>query len=143
MSLIFKEQSVQFTNSKGIPRIDMPQINQSDISEFIKWVEVTHGIKVRKLFTEISTLSPTQCEYNPNSVEQKKKNVNELLNRMYICDNEGFILDSHHTYQASVETDSDMEVRCYWLECNNSTMLLLSYMFPKSFTKDICNRIIK
>ena len=142
-AVIYNKAFKSFSDSKGIGRIDMPQINQKDIPEFVKWLESQHDIKVCSLFTQILDLSPTQCEYNPNSIEQKKQFVQDLLNRIYICDKDGYILDSHHAYQASLELDSDMEVRCYWLKCDNTTMLELASKFPKSFKKDICNRIVE
>lgn len=137
MDNTINEESKKFSNSLGIQRFKMPQIESKDVEDFINWIENKHNIKSSKLKIEVSLLKPTQDNYNPDKVDQLKDAPMEVLQRVVIASNDNYILDGHHRYLALLELNKSEKMNIIKVDTDIKELLLIADLYPKSFTKGI------
>ena len=126
----------KFNKSAGIPRAKMPQIKSADVPEFIKWLS-TKDVKSTKVNAKVSTLKPTQLDYNADKVEKLTTAPLHVLQKVIIASSDGYILDGHHRYLALLDIDKNATMPIIKVNIKIKELLDLARKFPKSFTKNI------
>lgn len=136
-SSTINEAALEFKNTKGISRFKMPQIEKSNVPDFVSWLR-GKGIKTELELIRVSELKPTQSKYNPDKVETMKKEVSiDVLTSDVIVSNDNYILDGHHRYQALVELSKNHQMKTIKVDLIIDELLSMANKYPKSFTKGI------
>jgi hypothetical protein len=116
----------------GIPRRKMPQINEKDYPEFLKYLE-SNGVAITRGRLPARTLKPVQKEFSDKGVMKallKRKNEKPI-----IASSDNYIIDGHHRWLAAVNTLASVSV----IRANVPVkqLLKLVHAFPKTYYKDI------
>lgn len=112
--------------SLGIPRSEMPQIKGEDHAAFVNFAKAKGFGYVRKLLNATS-LRPTQEDYFPEGVEEKKANPSK---RAVLASRDGYILDGHHQWKASFDQNEKIEVLVF--DAPMTRLLALAHLMPSS-----------
>jgi predicted ABC-type ATPase len=96
--------------SKGIPRVQMPQMNAQQTEEFKQHL-VNKGYRISNEETHASHLRATQNELNGQKVAKIAQHLrtgkpHEGDNLRTVISNDDYILDGHHRWAAKVGNDS-------------------------------------
>lgn len=94
------EEIIRTQDSLNIPRIEMPQIAQRDIKDFVNELE-KEGIPVRASSLSVNNLKPTQREVNRDRIEQKMDSFSKgEYPKPFLVSLDNYILDGHHQLYA-------------------------------------------
>ena len=118
------------SETKGIPRIKMPQLDEERTKAFVRDLK-SKGYEVTKEEWPASHMKATQSELSGvkvwQQVEKAKLNPERLLERVVIS-RDGYILDKHHHWAAKIALDSmdnklTGKMRVYRVNANITTLL--------------------
>ena len=94
--------------SKGIPRVQMPQLDEQQTKDFVKYLE-KQGYKISKEKELASHMRATQNELNgakvAGNMKRLRKEGDENLPRMIIS-RDDYVLDGHHRWAAKIGLDA-------------------------------------
>jgi hypothetical protein len=130
------------SQSKGIKRIDMPQLNMEYVLELMPMFK--DFVSVAKIELPVSQLKPTQCEINLDKVLMNIAKDSELGDLTFICSNDLHIIDGHHRHVHSLITDPTKMVTCYVFDIDMDELFTLFKSFSDVLepNKDINESII-
>lgn len=118
-------------NSLGIPRSEMPQIDESDIPQFIINLK-NEGIDVSFQVFPASRLKPTQSEVNHDKINDEP----DLL-KPFIVSSDFRILDGHHRLYSILRQNRNNVVNCWYVDLNMLELLQFARRFSGSSYKEI------
>lgn len=130
------EAVAKYKNSKGISRVDMPQIKSKDVPEFVEFLKEL-GVKSKNEKVEVQELKPTQKEFNPDKVGKLQTAPLSVLTKVIIKSKDDFILDGHHRFSALLGLDPHAKINVISVNIGITELLKKAFEFPKTFTKDI------
>ncbi len=97
------------SESKGIPRVKMPQLDDEQTKKFRHYLE-DKGFKIEKAEEETDHLRATQNELNGTKVakvaQYLRDHPNEKADRI-IVSRDNYILDGHHRWAAQIGLDAE------------------------------------
>lgn len=128
------ESIVVPTGNMNILRKDMPQIQASDIHEFLKFLELKDIDYIKKTIPA-KDLKATQKEIDMDKVDNLKDENLETLRKPLIVSKDYHIMDGHHRWLALLAKNLDCP--CYLIDTNMKKLIELAKEFPKSFKKHI------
>lgn len=134
--LSINEDIALYKNSKGIKRIDMPQISSDNVSDFIKFLN-DRGIKSKKEKIVVNKLKPTQKEFNPSKVGKLQTAPINVLNKTIIKSNDDYILDGHHRMSALLGLDAHAKMNVISVDLSIKELLAIAKEYPKTFYKGV------
>ena len=94
--------------SKGIPRVQMPQLTKEQTKEFLKHLE-KEGYKVKRGKEDAANLRATQDELNGAKVAatiDKMRKDPDVRRRRMVISSDDYILDGHHHWAADIGIDA-------------------------------------
>lgn len=118
----------------NIPRNEMPQVQASDVPDFLEFLE-KKGIKHKKENVHAGDLKATQKEIDLDKVKKLKDEKIENLKKPLIVSSDSHIMDGHHRWLALLA--KDMKCPCYIVDTPMKKLIELGKKFPKSFKKNI------
>lgn len=129
---LFKGQTL------GIPRNQMPQIKQTDMKEFMKFL-ADKGVSVKKLTIEVGKLRPSQKEYSQDKVKSMVSTmpINKIVDNVFLVSTDRYIADGHHRYLAASMINPRTLVNCWQINLSIVELLRVIHDFPKSFIKEL------
>jgi len=95
-------------DTKGIPRIKMPQLDRGQTKEFLKYLK-EQGYEVEKHRERADFLRATQDELSGAKVAAnmvKLKNEDDHIGRRLVVSRDNYILDGHHHWAAKIGLDA-------------------------------------
>jgi hypothetical protein len=129
---IVKPKSV---DTKGVKRIEMPQIHKDDYNEFIDYLQ-DNGAKFTKQTMPAKSLKATQGEFSDKGVlKQIQKYIDGAPKKPVIASSDNFIIDGHHRWLVAWNTGDTLEVFKVNIEADE--LLKMVKKFPKTTYKDI------
>lgn len=123
----------------GIPRRNMPQIEDSDQKEFFSFMQKNGG-KVSKEKLKASIIKPIQKEIRADVVKGFAKKSPEKLKKPLIVSKDNYLLDGHHRWLALLNQDKDIEVDVVKIGLPMKKLLDVARKFPKVVFKDMGNK---
>lgn len=122
-------------SSLGVPREHLPQIQQSDIPEFITFAN-SEGISVKKESVPCDTLKPTQLEYNEGKIIEMDLDFAKN-GKPIIVSADDYIIDGHHRW-VKLFLDCQTNLITVWrFDCNVLDLIACAKRFPKTFYKEV------
>lgn len=123
------------TASKGIRRIDMPQIPSDRVPAFLEWLKTKHSIGHRSQRVQASSLHPSQEEFNVDKVKrytrEKKPSAERLHNfKPVLVSSDLYVLDGHHRWLEALILDPRTQVNCIVIGARIDRLLALAHAFP-------------
>lgn len=127
---------MRYKKSRGIPRHKMPQIESKNVPLFLDFL---HHKKIRnnKEKVVVSSLLPTQSEYNDGKVKAMVNIPDDVLSKPVIVSSDNYILDGHHRYSAMLLKDPNRMFEVYRVHTKIDDLLRLAKEFPLTFYKGI------
>lgn len=114
----------------GIPRRNMPNIENFDLEDFISWIK-SKKISVKRTKILGRSLKPIQKDINFEVVKEIMTKSKDKLKRPVLVSNDGYILDGHHRWLAAVNLDSEYMMECFKIDLNAKDFLKLAMQYPK------------
>ena len=137
-SMRLKELKIRKPNTvdtKGVKRVEMPQIHKNDYNEFIDYLK-DNGAEFKKQTMPAKQLKATQGEFSDKGVEkQLMKYIKGEPKKPVIASNDNFIIDGHHRWLVAWNTGDTLEV--FKVNIDADELLKLVKNFPKTTYKDI------
>jgi len=96
------------TDTKGIPRIEMPQLDREQTKKFIKYLK-KEGYESEKVKERADYLRATQDELSGAKVAanmDKLKDEEDHIGRRLVVSRDNYILDGHHHWAAKIGLDA-------------------------------------
>ena len=122
-------------DTKGMKRVEMPQIHKNDYNEFIDYLK-DNGAEFTKQTMPAKQLKATQGEFSDAGVEkQLMKYIKGEAKKPVIASNDNFIIDGHHRWLVAWNTGDTLEV--FKVNIDADELLKLVKNFPKTTYKDI------
>ena len=122
-------------DTKGMKRVEMPQIHKNDYNEFIDYLK-DNGAEFTKQTMPAKQLKATQGEFSDAGVEkQLMKYIKGEAKKPVIASNDNFIIDGHHRWLVAWNTGDTLEV--FKVNIDADELLKLVRNFPKTTYKDI------
>ena len=129
---IVKPDSV---DTKGIKRVEMPQIHKDDYNEFIDYLK-DNGAEFTKQTMPAQQLKATQGEFSDKGVmKQIDKQMRGEPRKPVIASQDNFIIDGHHRWLVAWNTKDSVDV--FKVNMDADKLLKLVKKFPKTTYKDI------
>ena len=122
-------------DTKGMKRVEMPQIHKNDYNEFIDYLK-DNGAEFTKQTMPAKQLKATQGEFSDAGVEkQLMKYIKGEPKKPVIASEDNFIIDGHHRWLVAWNTGDTLEV--FKVNIDADELLKLVRNFPKTTYKDI------
>ena len=129
---IVKPNSV---DTKGLKRVEMPQIHKNDYNEFIDYLK-DNGAEFSKQTMPAKQLKATQGEFSDKGVmKQIDKQMRGEPRKPVIASQDNYIIDGHHRWLVAWNTKDSLDVFKVNIDANK--LLKLVKEFPKTTYKDI------
>lgn len=130
-----KIQKPDSVDTKGIKRVEMPQIHKDDYNEFIDYLQ-DNGAEFTKQTMPAKALKATQGEFSDKGVlKQIQKYIDGAPKKPVIASSDNFIIDGHHRWLVAWNTGDTLEVFKVNIEADE--LLKMVKKFPKTTYKDI------
>ena len=137
-SMRLKELKIRKPDSvdtKGVKRVEMPQIHKNDYNEFIDYLK-DNGAEFTKQTIPAKQLKATQGEFSDKGVvKQALKQLRGEPRKPIIASQDNFIIDGHHRWLLAWNTSDTVDV--FKVNINADKLLALVKKFPKTTYKDI------
>jgi hypothetical protein len=131
------EQILNIQSNHDYNRVDLPQIPQARIHDFLTSLDRSH-IAWSIISVKVGLLKPTQTELNTDKIkEQSKRGIAELSKQFWVISNDYHILDGHHRWAGLIKLDPETMVQCYIINVPIPKLISLGHNFLGSFTKGI------
>ena len=122
-------------DTKGMKRVEMPQIHKNDYNEFIDYLK-DNGAEFTKQTMPAKQLKATQGEFSDKGVmKQIDKQLRGEPRKPVIASQDNFIIDGHHRWLVAWNTKDTLEV--FKVNIDADDLLKLVKNFPKTTYKDI------
>jgi hypothetical protein len=118
----------------NIPRKEMPQIQASDVQDFLKFLD-KKNIKHVKKDVPAKDLKATQKEIDLEKANNLRKEDSVNLKKPMLVSKDSHIMDGHHRWLALLSKNDTCP--CHVIDLPMKELLKLGKEFPKSFKKDI------
>ena len=118
---------VNFEQSLGIPRREMPQIASGNRAAMVQFLRA-RGIDSKSETVDPSTLKATQAEFSPAKVEGAKNFTGG--NRAILISEDSQVVDGHHQWIASKESKTPISV--IRLMAPISRVLMMAHRMPST-----------
>ena len=115
----------------GIPRTDLPQIEDEYHSDILKDMDNDNISYVNKDMG-CKELKPSQDELNLEKISGMRNEGNHLKSRSIFVSEDNFIVDGHHVWAARMLDDPNMEINCY--KVNMNIIDLINWFNSHDFT---------
>ena len=94
-------------------RKDMPQVNSSDIDEFINSLD--ENIYYELCTVKIKDILPSQKEFNTEKINENIRDIllNDYKDEIFIISSDNFLVDGHHRWAAKYQINPEAEQLCY------------------------------
>lgn len=122
------EEIITPPNSLGIPRAEMPQIDDDQMPAFLDWVR-ERGIAVIPTPATARLLLPTQGELDTDKVDKFKSAPRDVLTKRVVTSKDDRILDGHHRWAALIELDPDANLETIQVQLPITELLALAREF--------------
>ena len=130
-----KIEKPKSVDTKGIKRVEMPQIHKDDYNEFIDYLK-DNGAEFTKQTMPAKQLKATQGEFSDKGVmKQVDKQMRGEPRKPVIASKDNFIIDGHHRWLVAWNTGDTLEV--FKVNIDADELLKLVKNFPKTTYKDI------
>lgn len=126
----------------NIQRALLPQINSTDVPEFIQWLKTHKHIKITHTDFPVASLHPTQGDFNQVKIRQLMKDKREHLKKPIIMSGDHYLLDGHHRWLALLNLDSAETIPAIIVHTKILDLIAAAKEFPKSFTKTVVESFI-
>jgi len=137
-SMRLKELKIRKPDSvdtKGMKRVEMPQIHKNDYNEFIDYLK-DNGAEFTKQTMPAQQLKATQGEFSDKGVmKQIDKQMRGEPRKPVIASQDNYIIDGHHRWLVAWNTKDTLEV--FKVNIDADELLKLVKNFPKTTYKDI------
>ena len=131
----FKIVKPDSVNTKGVKRVEMPQIHKNDYKEFIDYLQ-DNGAEFTKQTMPAKQLKATQGEFSDKGVmKQIDKQMRGEPRKPIIASQDNYIIDGHHRWLVAWNTRDSVDV--FKVNINADELLKLVKDFPKVTYKDI------
>lgn len=128
---LLSEESQAFENSNGVQRHNMPQIKKVHHPKFIDFL-LNDGIDVTYMQVAVTSLKPTQSEYNPTKVKLFTTFDLEVLSSNVIISSDGYVLDGHHRYKALLDAYPDEFMNVIKVDLKINSLIAKCFEFPET-----------
>jgi hypothetical protein len=136
------EKVVNFKNSLGIKREDMPQIDDSKQGDFLSWLS-DQGIKYRSGKIKVADLNPSQKELSYDSSMKILDSGNDKLNKpLIISSNGNYVIDGHHRWYALFLKDSNSFANATIIDMEPKKLIAAMKEFDGVKFKDMNNKVL-
>ena len=130
-----KIEKPKSVDTKGMKRVEMPQIHKDDYNEFIDYLK-DNGAEFTKQTIPAKQLKATQGEFSDAGVmKQVDKQMRGEPRKPVIASKDNFIIDGHHRWLVAWNTGDTLEV--FKVNIDADELLKLVKNFPKTTYKDI------
>ena len=130
-----KIQKPDSADTKGVKRVEMPQIHKNDYNEFIDYLK-DNGAEFTKQTMPAQQLKATQGEFSDKGVmKQVDKQMRGEPRKPVIASQDNYIIDGHHRWLVAWNTKDSLDV--FKVNINADKLLKLVKDFPKTTYKDI------
>lgn len=106
-----------------VARLNMPQIKT--ISHFENYVQHL-GINTSYIKVVPTDFRPTQVDFDQSKVDRIVAQ-REITSKPIIGSTDGYILDGHHRYRASLQTETEVNILVVDLDINKLLKLAMDY----------------
>ena len=131
----FKIVKPDSVNTKGMKRVEMPQIHKNDYNEFIDYLK-DNGAEFTKQTMPAKQLKATQGEFSDAGVmKQIDKHLRGEPRKPVIASQDNYIIDGHHRWLVAWNTGDTVDV--FKVNIDADELLKLVKKFPKTTYKDI------
>lgn len=131
----FKIVKPDSVDTKGMKRVEMPQIHKNDYNEFIDYLK-DNGAEFTKQTMPAKQLKATQGEFSDAGVmKQIDKQMRGEPRKPVIASQDNYIIDGHHRWLVAWNTGDSIDV--FKVSINADKLLKLVKEFPKTTYKDI------
>ena len=130
-----KIEKPKSVDTKGLKRVEMPQIHKDDYNEFIDYLK-DKGAEFTKQTMPAKQLKATQGEFSDKGVmKQIDKQMRGEPRKPVIASQDNYIIDGHHRWLVAWNTGDTVDVFKVNIDANK--LLKLVKEFPKTTYKDI------
>ena len=130
-----KIEKPKSVDTKGLKRVEMPQIHKNDYNEFIDYLK-DNGAEFTKQTMPAQQLKATQGEFSEKGVmKQIDKQMRGEPRKPVIASQDNFIIDGHHRWLVAWNTKDSVDV--FKVNMDADELLKLVKNFPKTTYKDI------
>lgn len=126
-------------HSLGIPRSQMPQIEDDCMDAFIAHLK-KNGVSVRKANVKVKTLKATQKELNADTVKNLLKQNPDKLKKPIFVSSDNYILDGHHRWLALYNFDEESSIPAYICSSDIRKLLQIAKTFDQVAHRDVHNQ---
>jgi len=125
----------------GIERRDMPQVEEKNLVEFVKWLKA-QGVAVKLGKVSAKTLKPIQKEIRSDQVkDMAAKDSPKLKKPVLIAKKDNYIIDGHHRWLGRLEQDKNADVDAYQIDMKIKDFLNLAMKSSLVVYKDTSNKV--
>lgn len=131
-------------NTLGIKRKDMPQIEDNDMGDFLKFLDDS-GIEYSKETIDPNLLLATQKEFSEKGIMKSLNSIKKRgkkYRKPSIVSRDNYIADGHHRWLASVN-GGRRDYPIYRVDLPIKKLLKIMFKFPKTIRKSNTNKKIK
>ena len=123
------------SETKGISRGDMPQVDSKDHADLIKYLE-KKGVKVKKKTVPARGLKATQKNFNKDKIEKAADNYATLHKaKPILVSSDNYIIDGHHRWLGALNVKGKITILQASVKVDELMEMVRRY--PKSYTKNI------
>jgi hypothetical protein len=122
--------------SLGIDRKHMPQIQSSNVADFISFLK-SKGVDVKGSAIPVKSVKMTQSNINLDKVKQLMDKEKNNLAKPVIISSDNYILDGHHRVLALYNLDDSYKLKTIKTSVDIKKLLKLASEYPKVFYKNI------
>jgi len=122
-----------------MPRMNLPQIKSTDVSNFCEWLE-SNGVDCLRTSVQVGELTPVQKEINLDKVESMKmKHLDgqiDLSNgKPIMISNDEHLVDGHHRWYALKDLDETNKIDVVIIDAPILELISLMKQYPKTSYK--------
>ena len=122
-------------DTKGVKRVEMPQIHKNDYNEFIDYLK-DNGAEFTKQTMPAHQLKAMQGEFSDKGVmKQIDKQSRGEPRKPIIASQDNYIIDGHHRWLVAWNTRDSVDV--FKVNIDSDELLKLVKKFPKTTYKDL------
>ena len=121
----------------NIARSEMPQIKSGDVPDFLRWLSVCKHYTHSRTTFPVSSLYPTQGEFNTTKIHHLMTDEIANLKKPIIVSADHYVMDGHHRWLALLNLDSSDTIPVYFIHARALDLLSAMKEYPKSFTKSV------
>lgn len=130
------ETVLTLPDSLGIPRINMPQVDEEHVQEFMKYLD-DQNISYGGFKVPVYKLKATQKEINEEKILALLNTPDKIHTKPVIISSDYYILDGHHRAIAQLNLNREGKLICIKVHQSIKTLLKTVINFPKAKYKKV------